>query len=150
MKSKIEKLNSKIALAYLGGGEARIKKQHEKKKLTARERINYLLDENSFEKAMVAEAGYDLIVDESEYFLLSVGAMLKNEFPFRHQVSVAKKILNEMNGTSIIADEVGLGNVSQLADMLSDLRNIGVDTTNIEQSADKFIQVWEKSQRLSK
>ena len=30
MKSKIEKLNSKIALAYLGGGEARIKKQHDK------------------------------------------------------------------------------------------------------------------------
>lgn len=50
MKSKIEKLNSKIALAYLGGGEARIKKQHDKKKLTARERINYLLDENSFEE----------------------------------------------------------------------------------------------------
>ncbi|SFS51553.1 acyl-CoA carboxylase subunit beta [Lutibacter maritimus] len=50
MESKIEKLNSRIALAYLGGGEARIEKQHAKKKLTARERIHYLLDENSFEE----------------------------------------------------------------------------------------------------
>ena len=50
MESKIEKLNSRIALAYLGGGKARIEKQHAKKKLTARERIHYLLDENSFEE----------------------------------------------------------------------------------------------------
>lgn len=33
-----------------GGGEARIKKQHEKGKLTARERIDLLLDKNSFEE----------------------------------------------------------------------------------------------------
>ncbi len=35
-------------LALQGGGEERIKKQHEKGKLTARERINLLLDEGSF------------------------------------------------------------------------------------------------------
>jgi propionyl-CoA carboxylase beta chain len=50
MISKIEKLDKKLALAYLGGGEERIKKQHTKKKLTARERIEYLLDESSFEE----------------------------------------------------------------------------------------------------
>ncbi len=50
MDSKIEKLNKKIALAYLGGGEERILKQLAKKKLTARERIAYLLDEGSFEE----------------------------------------------------------------------------------------------------
>ena len=33
-----------------GGGEARIKKQHEKGKLTARERVNLLLDKGSFEE----------------------------------------------------------------------------------------------------
>ena len=36
--TKIEKLDKRLALAYLGGGEARIEKQHAKKKLTARER----------------------------------------------------------------------------------------------------------------
>ena len=50
MKDKIQLLNDKIALAKLGGGEKRIAKQHEKKKLTARERVNYLMDEGSFEE----------------------------------------------------------------------------------------------------
>lgn len=50
MSSKINKLNERIALAHLGGGQKRIDKQHAKKKLTARERINYLMDDNSFEE----------------------------------------------------------------------------------------------------
>ena len=50
MDTKIEKLDKRLALAYLGGGEARIEKQHAKKKLTARERVEYLLDEGSFEE----------------------------------------------------------------------------------------------------
>lgn len=50
MKSKIETLNKKIAEAHLGGGQDRIEKQHQKKKLTARERVNYLMDEGSFEE----------------------------------------------------------------------------------------------------
>ncbi len=50
MNQKINELNDKKAKAYLGGGKARIKRQHEKKKLTARERVNYLLDEGTFEE----------------------------------------------------------------------------------------------------
>ncbi|TXD84722.1 acyl-CoA carboxylase subunit beta [Subsaximicrobium wynnwilliamsii] len=50
MKSKIEDLNKKLKEAHLGGGQARIDKQHDKKKLTARERVMYLLDEGSFEE----------------------------------------------------------------------------------------------------
>lgn len=50
MSKNIDKLKEKISSAHLGGGEKRIAKQHEKKKLTARERIEYLLDENSFEE----------------------------------------------------------------------------------------------------
>jgi len=50
MKEKINELKKKKEQAYLGGGEARIKRQHEKKKLTARERVKYLLDEESFEE----------------------------------------------------------------------------------------------------
>ena len=48
MKDKIDKLNQLRDKAALGGGEARIKAQHDKGKNTARERINLLLDENSF------------------------------------------------------------------------------------------------------
>ncbi|MBT8252967.1 MAG: methylmalonyl-CoA carboxyltransferase, partial [Bacteroidia bacterium] len=50
MDEKLKNLQAKLSKAYLGGGEARIAKQHASKKLTARERINYLLDEGSFEE----------------------------------------------------------------------------------------------------
>ncbi|NLR79749.1 acyl-CoA carboxylase subunit beta [Chitinophaga eiseniae] len=47
---KLEELQSKIAEAMLGGGEVRIASQHKKGKLTARERIQLLMDEGSFEE----------------------------------------------------------------------------------------------------
>ncbi len=51
MKHKnIEKLEEKIRASQLGGGQARIDRQHEQGKLTARERIQYLLDPGSFEE----------------------------------------------------------------------------------------------------
>ena len=50
MKDKIEKLSKLKEEAKLGGGETRIKSQHEKGKLTARERIELLVDEGSFEE----------------------------------------------------------------------------------------------------
>jgi len=50
MEDKKKTLLEKIALAKLGGGQARIDKQHAKGKLTARERVNLLLDEGSFEE----------------------------------------------------------------------------------------------------
>ena len=50
MNSKIKVLQEKIDQAHLGGGKQRIEKQHQKKKLTARERIAYFLDEGSFEE----------------------------------------------------------------------------------------------------
>ena len=50
MESKIKIVQDKIAEAHLGGGINRIAKQHSNKKLTARERIDYLMDEGSFEE----------------------------------------------------------------------------------------------------
>ncbi|HXZ85611.1 MAG TPA: carboxyl transferase domain-containing protein, partial [Myxococcota bacterium] len=48
MEEKIKLLEEKIAQAELGGGQARIDKQHEQGKLSARERIELLLDPGSF------------------------------------------------------------------------------------------------------
>src|SRR5690554_7741476 len=48
--SKVERLLKLREEAQLGGGEDRIEKQHEKGKLTARERINLLLDKGTFEE----------------------------------------------------------------------------------------------------
>lgn len=50
MQGKIQKLRTLQDKALLGGGEDRIQKQHAKGKLTARERIELLLDRNTFEE----------------------------------------------------------------------------------------------------
>ncbi|MCF8237140.1 MAG: acyl-CoA carboxylase subunit beta [Saprospiraceae bacterium] len=50
MKDKLDLLRDMRSEAFAGGGEKRIDKQHEKGKLTARERIHFLLDEGSFEE----------------------------------------------------------------------------------------------------
>ncbi|WP_444464623.1 acyl-CoA carboxylase subunit beta [Rhodobacter capsulatus] len=50
MKDILSELESRRAAARLGGGERRIEAQHKKGKLTARERIELLLDEGSFEE----------------------------------------------------------------------------------------------------
>ncbi len=49
-EKKLNGLKEKKRLADLGGGKERIEKQHKAGKLTARERINLLLDEGSFEE----------------------------------------------------------------------------------------------------
>jgi len=50
MKDVIEKLDLRRRNAKLGGGTARIEAQHKRGKLTARERIELLLDKGSFEE----------------------------------------------------------------------------------------------------
>ena len=50
METIISELSKRRAEANLGGGTKRIQTQHDKGKLTARERIELLLDENSFEE----------------------------------------------------------------------------------------------------
>ncbi|MEE8297357.1 MAG: carboxyl transferase domain-containing protein, partial [Hyphomicrobium sp.] len=50
MQDIIRQLEEKRAAARLGGGERRIAAQHRKGKLGARERLEILLDEGSFEE----------------------------------------------------------------------------------------------------
>ncbi|MDT0643946.1 acyl-CoA carboxylase subunit beta [Zunongwangia sp. F363] len=70
MSDNIDKLKDKIAQAHLGGGEKRIAKQHDKKKLTARERVDYLLDEGSFEEIgiLVTHRTTDFGMDRQQYY----------------------------------------------------------------------------------
>ena len=48
MFDKINELYDRKEIINLGGGDARIEKQHDKGKMTARERIDMLLDEDTF------------------------------------------------------------------------------------------------------
>src|SRR6185436_4873709 len=48
MRDKLELLQKKRAASELGGGPERIQAQHDKKKMTARERLDALVDPGSF------------------------------------------------------------------------------------------------------
>src|SRR6188472_3030476 len=63
----LDELESRRAEARMGGGVKRIAAQHAKGKLTARERIEVLLDEGSFEEfdMFVAHRSHDFGMDES-------------------------------------------------------------------------------------
>src|SRR5215204_2987357 len=50
MKEILDKLEARRAQARAGGGEKRVEAQHTRGKLTARERIDLLLDRGSFEE----------------------------------------------------------------------------------------------------
>ncbi len=69
MKNKIETLQSKIKEANLGGGTSRIESQHKKGKLTARERIHFLVDEGSFEEIgmLVTHRSTDFGMEREKY-----------------------------------------------------------------------------------
>src|SRR3954471_22275220 len=67
---KITELDRKNSEALLGGGAKRIEQQHAKGKLTARERIQLLVDEGSFQEmgAFVMHRSKDFGLDK-EYYL---------------------------------------------------------------------------------
>ena len=69
MNPKINKLQDIQAQAKLGGGQKRIDTQHSKGKLTARERVEYLLDEGSFEEIgmLVTHRTTDFGMDKEVY-----------------------------------------------------------------------------------
>ena len=64
MRLKISRLERELAKIYLGGGQKRIDKLHEKGKLTARERIDLLLDKNTENIEIGALAGYGMYEEE--------------------------------------------------------------------------------------
>lgn len=70
MSDKINELKEKNRQALEGGGKKRIEKQHEKGKLTARERIKFLLDEGSFEEMgmLVTHRSTNFGLDKQKYY----------------------------------------------------------------------------------
>jgi propionyl-CoA carboxylase beta chain len=70
LQKKFDELSRKNEEALLGGGEKRIEQQHQKGKLTARERVHLLLDEGTFEELgkFVMHRSKDFGLDK-EYYL---------------------------------------------------------------------------------
>jgi propionyl-CoA carboxylase beta chain len=69
MDKKIANLQAKLAEAKMGGGQTRIDSQHKKGKLTARERVHFLLDDGSFEEigALVTHRTTDFGMAEQQF-----------------------------------------------------------------------------------
>ncbi len=67
--SKIKVLRERKAKAHLGGGKERIDAQHQRGKLTARERIDLLLDKGSFREvdAFVVHRTHDFGLDKQKF-----------------------------------------------------------------------------------
>ncbi|MDP4265535.1 MAG: acyl-CoA carboxylase subunit beta [Bacteroidota bacterium] len=70
MKSKAEILREKIKEGKMGGGSKRIASQHQKGKLTARERVELLMDPGSFEEigALVIHRTKDFGMEDQQFY----------------------------------------------------------------------------------
>ena len=68
-KTKLEVLREKSKRAEQGGGAARVEKQHAAGKMTARERVEFLLDENAFEEfdKLVVHRSHDFGMEDQLY-----------------------------------------------------------------------------------
>lgn len=60
MRLLISQMEQRLQKVYLGGGKNRISKLHEQGKMTARERIDFLLDKDTERIEMGAFAGYEM------------------------------------------------------------------------------------------
>jgi acetyl-CoA carboxylase carboxyltransferase component len=70
MRDKLDLLQRRRAESEQGGGEARLKAQHEKGKLSARERLELLLDEGSFVEMdrFVVHRSSDFGLESQKYY----------------------------------------------------------------------------------
>jgi acetyl-CoA carboxylase carboxyltransferase component len=64
MRLSVDELKNKLSKIYLGGGQKKIDKEHERGKLTARERIQYLIDDNTSTIEIGAFAGDGMYAEQ--------------------------------------------------------------------------------------
>ena len=105
---KIKNFLHKRRQAEQGGGEEKIQAQHEKGKLTARERIDLLLDEGSFTEvdAMVIHHYYEFDMQSKKFFgdavITGYGTINERQvFLFAYDFTVLGGTLSEMGAKKI-------------------------------------------------
>ena len=109
MKEKLELLEQKRAQAKLSGGQVRIDKQHAKKKLTARERIQLFFDPGTFEEIgmLVEHRSFDFGMENDK--ILSDGVITgyglvngRSVFAFAQDFTVFGGSLSETHAEKIV------------------------------------------------
>lgn len=105
---KIEKHSENLKKSVLGGGQDRIKAQHEKGKLTARERIDLLLDEGTFTEIdpMVTHHYHEYDMQKKKFFTDGVVGGYgningKKVFVFAYDFTVLGGTLSQMGAKKI-------------------------------------------------
>jgi propionyl-CoA carboxylase beta chain len=70
LEAKLDELQRRSNLAEAGGGAQRLERQHKEGKMSARERIHFLLDEGTFEETdkLVTHHCHDFGMDEQKYY----------------------------------------------------------------------------------
>jgi propionyl-CoA carboxylase beta chain len=109
LEQKLQELKRRDNLAEAGGGEARREKQHKEGKMSARERIEFLLDEGTFEETdkLVTHRCTDFNMQEQRYygdgFITGYGRIEgRLVFVFAQDFTVFGGSLSEANAAKIV------------------------------------------------
>ena len=109
LEEKLEELKKRDAAAEAGGGAERRERQHKEGKLSARERINFLLDEGTFEETdrFVTHRATDFGMDEQKIlgdgFVTGYGRIEgRLVFVFAQDFTVFGGSLSEANAAKIV------------------------------------------------
>ncbi|MFW6131353.1 MAG: acyl-CoA carboxylase subunit beta [Candidatus Aminicenantaceae bacterium] len=109
IKKKLEELAEKAKSAELGGGEEKIEKRHASGKLTARERIDLLLDQGSFQETdrLVVHHCYDFGMEKrripGDGIVTGYGTIEgRTVFIFAQDFTVFGGSLSEANASKVI------------------------------------------------
>ena len=109
LEQKLTELKRRDSLADAGGGEERRAREHKQGKMSARERIEFLLDEDSFEETdkLVTHRCTDFGMDEQKYygdgFVTGYGRIEgRLVFVFAQDFTVFGGSLSETNAAKIV------------------------------------------------
>src|ERR1035437_2619145 len=109
LEQKLTELKRRDSLAEAGGGEERRAREHKQGKMSARERIEFLLDEGTFEETdkLVTHRCTDFGMDEQKYygdgFLTGYGRVEgRLVFVFAQDFTVFGGSLSETNAAKIV------------------------------------------------
>ncbi|MET4389577.1 SNF2 family DNA or RNA helicase [Bradyrhizobium sp. F1.4.3] len=77
--------------------------------------------ESAVAAAQALDLSFDVAAEHPDLFLLGHGRMQGSHVAFRHQVTTARNVAEDMRGLAIVADEVGLGKTNVAALILEDI-----------------------------
>ena len=137
----IEDLRERKREAELGGGEDRIEKQHEKGKMTARERVDYFLDDDSFREVDTLREHRSTNFDMAEKKFPGDGVVVGYGTVEGRQVAVFAHDFTVLGGS--------LGEVfaQKVCKVMDDAMEVGAPIVGLNDSAGARIQIGRASCR---